>query len=138
MESSQYDVLKITKDSLELINKHQKAYDIIINTSTGRRTQALGILYSMITVPQFINKIVYITENTNEIIELPILSHGLSKFKVEILEMLSNGHSIDGISKMLERSKSMIYGHIRFLKTRGFVNESGDLTVAGNIVVSKF
>lgn len=139
-----YDIFEIAKVSLKYIKNNYKQFEIIINTSTGRRTQAYGMIYSTISNPHYVKEIVYVTEDNKEIILLPKLSHGLSTFKLNILRMIDENLNVEEISKKIEankklgKSKSMIYNHIRYLKQNGYLEEDGSITLAGQIVLSQF
>ncbi len=79
-----------------------------------------------------------ITEEDNELIELPLLSFGISKTKKEIMEKISNGETaINKIAKMAGISRAMTYHHIRELKGEGFIEDKDGikLTTAGKLAI---
>ncbi|MGB9937846.1 MAG: CRISPR-associated CARF protein Csa3 [Methanobacterium sp.] len=88
-ETAVYDVLQIAKDTVDVIwNEQGKNRDIIVNISSERKPQALDALFGCYVHLDLVEKIVYVTEEDKNIIELPILNFGISKTKRRILEAL--------------------------------------------------
>ncbi|MEA1924495.1 MAG: CRISPR-associated CARF protein Csa3, partial [Candidatus Altiarchaeota archaeon] len=111
---------------------------IIINITGARKTQSLGALYGAYARRELIEKIVYITEEDNETIELPLLSFNLSKTKKRILEEIKNGEkSVRNLAKKTGISRAMAYHHIRELKESGYITDQNGMetTTAGELAI---
>ncbi|WP_414469255.1 CRISPR-associated CARF protein Csa3 [Methanobacterium sp. ACI-7] len=137
-ETAVYDVLKIAKDTVDVIWTEQgKNRDIIVNISGGRKPQALGALFGCYAHPDLVEKIVYVTEEDKNIIELPILNFGISKTKRRILEALQEDQiSVKELSDKIGISRGMTYNHIRELRDMGFVErETLKITTAGRLAI---
>ena len=132
-----YDFIAIAKKTMKIIEENATKYNIVVNVSGGRKTQALGAIYGASLKHDKIDRIIYVMKENNEIVELPIFCIGLSNSKLKILNYLNDGMSVQDISKKTNTTKSMIYNHIRNLKEKGFIDNSNHLTLAGKISVLK-
>ena len=110
---------------------------VIVNISGGRKTQALGALFGCYARPDSVEKIVYVTEEDKNIIELPILNFGISKTKRKILEELNKTHvSVKALSDKIGISRGMTYNHIRELRAMGFIDQDKfEITTAGKLAI---
>lgn len=134
-EINLYDLISIAKKTMKLIEDNATEYNIVVNVSGGRKTQALGTIYGASLKHDKIDRIIYVMEENNEIVELPIFCIGLSNSKLKILNYLQKGMSVQDISKKTNTTKSMVYNHIRNLKERGFIDDNNFLTLAGKIAI---
>jgi len=137
--TSLYAVVDIARDVVDVIEE-EKAHgrNIIVNITGARKTQSLGALYGAYARRELVEKVVYITEEDNEVIELPLLSFDLSKTKKRILEEINKGEvSVRNLAKTVGISRAMIYHHIRELKERGFIDDEEGLriTTAGELAI---
>ncbi len=130
-----FNIVDITTRTIEIIREYQNDYEIILNISTGKRTQAFGMIYGSTIVAEHVERIIYYDHDTAEMIEFPVLCHGLSEVKGQILRYLNKNESIEKIHRETGKSKSMIYSHIRDLKEKGYLDEEGNLTEIGQILV---
>jgi len=136
--TSLYDVVRIAKDTAEVIeqeNAHNRK--IIVNVSGGRKTQALGALFGAYARHDMVERIVYVTEEDNQIIDLPILSFGISKTKRMILEEIREGEtSVKKLAIKVGISRGMTYNHIRELREMGFIAaDKLEITSAGELAI---
>jgi len=136
--TSIYDVVQIAQDTAEAIEKEAaQGRKIIINISGGRKPQALGALFGCYSRHEEVEKIVYVTEEDREIIDLPILSFGISPTKRLILEELGkNESSVKNLAIKVGISRGMTYNHIRELRDMGFIHRSRlEITSAGKLAI---
>jgi CRISPR locus-related DNA-binding protein len=136
--TSIYDVVQIAQDTADVIEKEAaRGRKIIINVSGGRKTQALGALFGCYSRHEEVERIVYVTEEDQEIIDLPILNFGISPTKRQILEELQDGEmSVKNLSIKVGISRGMTYNHIRELRDMGFIHHSRlDITSAGKLAI---
>ncbi|OPY23474.1 MAG: hypothetical protein A4E27_01495 [Methanobacterium sp. PtaU1.Bin242] len=136
--TSIYDVVQIAQDTAEAIEKEAaQGRKIIINISGGRKPQALGALFGCYSRHEEVEKIVYVTEEDREIIDLPILSFGISPTKRLILEELGkNESSVKNLAIKVGISRGMTYNHIRELRDMGFIHRSRlEITSAGELAI---
>jgi len=83
-----------------------------------------------------IKKIVYMIEETKELIELPILSFNITKTQLKVLENIEKYRSMIKMADNIGMSRAMLYRNIKMLKDAGFIEETNDgfkLTDAGRI-----
>jgi CRISPR-associated protein Csa3 len=138
--TSMYDLLEIAKDTVDVIEmENAKKSRVIINVTGGRKTQFMGALFGAYARKEMVEKVIYITEEDNEVIELPLLHFGLSKTKKRILEKIKKGEvSVRNIAKLVGISRGMTYNHIRELKEGGFLGDSKEglkITTAGKLAI---
>jgi len=133
----QYDLLDVAKKTVKLIEEeHGSGNRVYLNVTGGRRTVMMGALMACYTRSEMVERVVYSLEETNELIELPKLSMALSQTKRGILELLAKGRKpIPEVAEKLEKTRGMVYAHLRELKALGYVNDDFELTVAGRIAL---
>lgn len=133
----QYDLLDVAQKTVKLVEEeHGAGNKVFLNVTGGRRTVMMGALMACYTRSEMVERVVYSLEETNELIELPKLSMALSQTKRGILEFLAKGKKpIPEIADKLEKTRGMVYAHLRELKALGYVNDDFELTVAGRIAL---
>ncbi len=84
-----------------------------------------------------VERIVYVTEEDSEVVDLPILNFGISKTKLMILEELENGDtSVKNLAIKIGISRGMTYNHIRELREMGFIDpQQLVITSAGELAI---
>ncbi|NYB53065.1 MAG: CRISPR locus-related DNA-binding protein [Methanobacteriaceae archaeon] len=136
--TSIYNVVMIANDTAEIIDEeHAKGRKIVVNISGGRKPQALGALFGCYARQDMIEKIVYITEEDKNIIELPKLNFGISRTKRIILEEIASGeNNVKNLSTKIGISRGMTYNHIRELREMGLINHNSmNITSAGELAI---
>lgn len=130
------ELLFVAKKIITLLedNKEKK---VIVNVSGGWKLLAQGVIYGCYARPDYVEKIVCNNIENDSVVELPKLSFGLSSAKKELLEKLEkrNGKSISDIAKKLDRTRGMIYQHLKELKENGYVDEKFEITDAGRLAL---
>lgn len=136
--TSLYDVVRVAKDTVDVI-ENEKANDrkLFVNISGGRKPQALGALFGCYARHGDIERIVYVTEEDSQTIDLPILNFGLSPTKRMVLEELTNnGKSVKNLAIRIGISRGMTYNHIRELREMGFISpDQLEITTAGKLAI---
>ena len=132
-----YDLYDVAKKTVEIIDKENgESRHVIANVTGGRKTAMLGVVYACYARKDFVDKIVYAIEETSELIELPKLSFEMSRTKRAILEQLAkNAKPIPEIAEKLEKTRGMVYSHLRELKNAGYVDDEYKLTTAGKVAL---
>ena len=136
--TSLYDVVRIAQDTVNVIeNERTNNRNIFVNISGGRKPQALGALFGCYARHGDIERIVYITEEDSQVIDLPILNFGLSATKRVVLEKLKdNGESVKNLAMKIGISRGMTYNHIRELREMGFIApDQLKITTAGKLAI---
>ncbi len=137
--TSLYDPVRVAQDVSNLIEQeHARGNQIIINVSGGRKPQAFGALFGAYTRSDMVQRIVYVTEEDNFLIDFPILSFNISDTKKAILEQIRSGvTSVAAIALNVGISKGMAYNHLRELKSMGYITGDDGYTItdAGKIAV---
>ena len=133
-----YDIYEVAKVMVDILDKNQDKFDEInVNITGGRKTSALGLLYGAYARKNSVNKIVYITEENNEVIELPKMSYNLGESKRVILEYIavSGRPEVPKLANKMDKTRGLIYLHIKDLINDGFLNANMELTTAGKIAL---
>jgi len=132
-----YDITQIAKDVAKIIDAQDKDEKIIVNVSHGRKPQAWATYFAALKRIERINKIVYITEENKEIVELPKIKFSLTEKQIAILKNIEDSN-IEKISKKVDLENAMIYRHIKTLQEDGFLEKNNGaykLTDAGKIAI---
>ena len=136
--TSLYDVVRIAQDTVDVI-EIEKANNrkLFVNISGGRKPQALGALFGCYARHGDIERIVYVTEEDSQTIDLPILNFGLSPTKRMVLEELKNDvKSVKNLAIKIGISRGMTYNHIRELREMGFITpDKLEITTAGELAI---
>lgn len=133
-----YDIYGTAAKMVNLLDNSKNKYnEININITGGRKTSALGLLYGAYARKEKINNIVYITEEDNEIIELPKMSYNISKSKRFILEYISSNEEfkVVTLANKMKKTRGLIYIHIKDLIKDGLLDKNMKLTTAGRIAL---
>ncbi|HII83417.1 MAG TPA: CRISPR locus-related DNA-binding protein [Methanobacterium subterraneum] len=136
--TSVYNVVIVAQDTAEIIEEeYAHGRNIVVNISGGRKPQALGALFGSYARHNMVEKIVYITEEDKNIIDLPILNFGISKTKRIILEELYAGeNNVKNLSIKIGISRGMTYNHIRELREMGLIDPKAfKITSAGELAI---
>ena len=136
--TSIYNVVLVARDTADIIEEeYANGRKIVVNISGGRKPQALGALFGCYARQDMIEKIVYVTEEDKNIIDLPILNFGISKTKRIILEEIKQGeNNVKNLSTRIGISRGMTYNHIRELREMGLIDpETLTITSAGELAI---
>jgi CRISPR-associated protein Csa3 len=136
--TSIYEVVKIAQDTAEIIEEENAlGRRVVVNISGGRKPQALGALFGCYARHKMVERIVYVTEEDSEVVDLPILNFGISKTKLMVLEELKKGDtSVKNLALKIGISRGMTYNHIRELREMGFIDPHQlEITSAGELAI---
>jgi len=133
-----YDIVAIAKDSVDIIDAQPKEDTIYVNITSGRKTQAIGLLLAAYARHDKIKKIAYNPqEDKASIVYLPRLSFKLTESAKKVLEAVGNGkfESTSDLANKVEMSTAMLYRAIDELKDMDLLTteEGIKLTDAGKI-----
>ena len=112
--------------------------EIYVNITSGRKTQALGLLFAAYARHSKVKKIAYNPEeNKDTVVYLPRISFRLNESQKKILTYLVSkpGKSISDLAKEIDISTAMLYRTLNELKDMDMVTmEKGiHITDAGKI-----
>jgi CRISPR-associated protein Csa3 len=134
-----YDVVKVARDVAAIIEEENaRGQWVIVNVSGGRKPQAFGALFGAYARKEMVERVVYVTEEDQFVLEFPLLGFGISDTKRAVLEYLESGEtSVSKIAVKVGISKGMAYSHVRELKAMGYVSEGNGfkITSAGRIAI---
>ncbi|MDD1763167.1 MAG: CRISPR-associated CARF protein Csa3 [Methanobacteriaceae archaeon] len=136
--TSIYEVVKIAQDTADVIEgENAQGRRVVVNISGGRKPQALGALFGCYARHKMVERIVYVTEEDSEVVDLPILNFGISKTKLMVLEELKKGDtSVKNLALKIGISRGMTYNHIRELREMGFIDPHKlEITSAGELAI---
>lgn len=133
-----YDIVEVAKKVVEIIDLEASENEIYVNITSGRKTQAIGLLLASYARHERVKKIAYNPEeDKGSIVYLPRLSFRLTDSQKKILEELGNKkyESIGDLANKIELSTAMLYRAIDELKDMDLVStEKGlELSDAGKI-----
>lgn len=132
-----YDFVEVAKSVTDLLDAISRKDEIYVNITPGRKTQSLGLLFGCYARPKYIKKIFYATEDTKEIITLPILSFDITQSQRDILDNIEKIDTSKALAEEIETSRAMLYRNIKDLLDRGLIEpkekEGYKLTDAGKI-----
>ena len=137
----QYDIVKIAETVVKTIDKLNLEGQIVVNITSGRKTQSMGVLFGAYARNKHVKKIAYYPEGHEKgsVIYLPILSLKLTDSQEKILDSIKS-NNIQSHKSLADRtglSTAMIYRAIDDLMSRGLIDKTEDegiiLTDAGKI-----
>lgn len=135
---SVYDIVKIATKVVELIDAQPNDDTIYINITSGRKTQAIGVLLAAYARNDRVKKIAYYPEeDKTTVVYLPKLSYNLNNSQKKLLDHLATvkAESITELADKTEISRAMLYKTIQELKEMDLIEteEGIRLTDAGKI-----
>ena len=133
-----YDIVKVAKKAVEIIDLQPRDDKIYVNITSGRKTKALGLLFAAYARHDRVKKIAYnIEEDKNAIVYLPRLSFKLTDSQKKVLEMCCDDEykNYTELAEKIKISRAMLYRNIDELRDMDLVStEDGlKLTDAGKI-----
>jgi len=133
-----YDIAEVAKEVVKIIDLEPDSNEIYINITSGRKTQAIGVLLASYARHERVKKIAYNPEeDKGSIVYLPRLSFKLTESQKKILDELGRKkyETMSDLSSKIDLSTAMLYRAIDELKDMDLVStENGiELTDAGKI-----
>lgn len=125
-----YNVIDTVGKLKELIQIH-KEDNIIINITDGRKTMAIAGAIAGIVSGDKVDQVIYITEETHEVISIPRLLNPdklLRPEKREILKILSQKGTLtaEELRETIGSQMQVTWKHLRELEEIGYVESSGE------------
>ena len=113
-----YNILKVAEQVVDIIDGIEEKNEIYIDITSGRKPKSLGLLFGVYARSKRIKKIVYVTDDTNEIITLPKMSYTINSTEREILNHIHNDVTITTIklAERLDLSKAIVYRYVKVLQ----------------------
>ena len=132
-----YDIVEVAKKAIDVIDMQPKEDHIFVNITSGRKTQAIGLLFAAYARHSKVSKIAYNPEeDKSSIVYLPRLSFNLTENQKRILEELGKGkyENTLELANKLEQSTAMLYRNLEELRAKDLISDDGlSLTDAGKI-----
>ena len=135
-----YDIVSTAAKTVNIIDLQPRDDQIFVNITSGRKTQALGLLYGAYARSWKVKKIAYNPEeDRNAVIYLPKLSFKLTESQKEVLRVIDEEKNKDmSFSELADKakiSKAMFYRNVDELRGMDLVSteEGLKLTDAGKI-----
>src|SRR3989339_2131167 len=120
-----YDVVSVAKKGVEVIDLTPKEDQIFLNITSGRKTQAIGLLFAGYARSSRVKKIAYNPEeNKADVIYLPKLSFNLTEGQKRVLEYVEKGEykTHAELADKIDLSRAMLYRHIKELEDIGLIS----------------
>ena len=134
-----YDIVGIAKEIVRIIDLQPRDDQIYMNITSGRKTQAFGVLFGAYARNKLVKKIAYSPdEDKNRTVYLPVLSFRLAESAKKVLDELEKKKykNINELANAMEISSAMVYRNIEELKEKDFIEIQDDgiiLTDMGRI-----
>ena len=133
-----YDIVKTAAKAVELIDAQPNNETIYVNVTSGRKTQAFGLLFAAYARSERVKKIAYNPEEDKKaVVYLPRLSFNLNNSQKKVLDYLATaeGKSITELADEIDISRAMLYKTIQELEEQDLIEttEGVKLTDAGRI-----
>ena len=138
IETEMYNIFETAKVCVDLIDKQDKEDKIYVNVTGGRKTRAIALLLAAYARSERVSKIAYNTEETGEVIYLPMMKFAITATQKEVLQELNKGYkSMADLAEKVELSKAMTYKHVQDLTALELIHdeEGLKLTDAGRITL---
>ena len=138
VKTDMYNILEVAKICVDLIDKQDKEDRIYVNITGGRKTKAIALLFAAYARSDRVNKIAYNTEETGDVIYLPMMKFAITTTQKTILEQINKGYkTMADLAIKVELSKAMTYKHVQDLTNLELIkDEEGlKLTDAGRITL---
>jgi len=140
VETEIYDIYEVAKETVKIIDILSDKDKIFIDITAGRKTKALGLLFGAYARGDRIQRIMYVKEETKQVMNLPKLTYSVTPGQIKIIEFLES-HKIKTMADFaseIKISKSLLYQSIKDLKRMDIIEETSEgikLTEYGRIVV---
>lgn len=140
VETEIYDIYEVAKEAVKIIDILSDKDKIFIDITAGRKTKALGLLFGAYARGDRIQRIMYVKEETKQVMNLPKLTYSVTPGQIKIIEFLAchKIKSMADFAAQINISKSLLYQSIKDLKRMDIIEETSDgikLTEYGRIVV---
>jgi CRISPR-associated protein Csa3 len=135
-----YNIIKVAKDVVYIIDNIPEKDSIYIDITSGRKPKSLGLLFGSYARAKRIKKIVYVTEDSNEIITLPKMFFDLNPTEYTVMKMINDEPYIttNQVADRMKLSRAIIYRYIQKMQTIDAVNKRNSqliLTDFGKIML---
>jgi len=135
-----YDIVKVAKKAVEIIDMQPKDDLVFVNITSGRKTKALGLLFAAYARCDRIAKIAYNPEeDKTAVVYLPKLCFKLTESQKKVLEALDDKSnvkiSLSDLADKIGISRAMLYRNMDELRDMDLIaSENGfELTDSGKI-----
>lgn len=138
----QYDIIKIAEIVVNIIDKIHLNNEIIVNITSGRKTQSMGVLFGAYARKDHVKRIAYYPdgEEKGSVVYLPVLSMKLTESQEKIMDSIKSNKilSYKSVADATGLSSAMVYRAIDELLNSGLVEKTKDegivLTDAGKLM----
>ena len=123
---AQYDIVAIARTAAKAIDEHCTEKDeVILNITSGRKTQSLGLLYAGYARARYVRKIAYYPEEKDRVVVLPVLPFKLTESQSKILASLGKEEKTYAqLGTETKLSTAMVYRAIDELIHQGYVEKT--------------
>ena len=123
-----YDIVKIAEKCVKIIDEQSDEDQIYVNITSGRKTQAFGLLFAAYARSDRVKKIAYNPEEGKKaVIWLPKISFNLNESQKKVLAALGekkySNIPLTDIAKKIGMSRAMLYKCIKELTKLGYIAE---------------
>ena len=140
VETEIYDIVEIAKQVVDVIDSVPEKDEIYVDVTSGRKPKSLALLFASYARSKHIKKIVYVTEDTKQIITLPKMAYTLNATQTHCLEIMKGESAVTNvqIANKLGYTKAIIYRNTRELLEIDAIEKIGEelrLTDFGEILL---
>jgi len=140
LKINSYNLSEIAETVTKKIDEEFKeGNEIVLHLSEGRKTTFLALLFAGFLRKEKVKGAYYITEETNQLISLPLIELSIGETKKEILKQIEKGNGVaKDLKEKLDVNQSAVYQHLQELKKEGYISNEEDglkLTELGRIMI---
>lgn len=124
-----YDIVHIAEQTVQIIDSLPEKDEIFVDITSGRKPKSLGLLFASYARAKRISKICYVTEDTKQIIRLPIMPFTMNSTQLEVLQTIHKNTNIttSQIAEELGVSKGIVYRYIKEMLDWDAVEKNGEI-----------
>jgi CRISPR-associated protein Csa3 len=130
------DIIAVAKHTVGVIEKeHKKNNEILVCITESFQELEYGVLFGAYARSHMVSRVMYVMNEDLWVIDLPVLSFGLSETKKNILHKIDGGVKPPEIGKKLGITRGMVYNHIRELKKAGYIDDKMKVRDSGRLAM---
>ncbi len=126
--TSKFDLVKLAKLTINIIDSLEPADEILINTSGSNKPFALGMLFAAYRRIRKVNRIFYYNFIQRRFIDLPKISFEVTESQRKVLEIIKRGHykSLGELAEKSEQSRAMLHRNLQELESLGLIRRENN------------
>ena len=124
-----YNIIAIASQAVQVIDNIPEKDEIYVDITSGRKPKSLGLLFAAYARSKRVNKVCYVTEDSKQIIKLPLMPFSVNQTQLEVLQHIQQTENIttQQIAEELGVSKGLVYRYIKEMLDSDAVEKDGEI-----------